>query len=66
MIIKTRIDRSIELPKEVVTDDFLKKLACFGCDFYEKCPKIWDDGVNGDGKCEYALEKATEFVKKID
>lgn len=63
-MIKTRIDRSIELPKEVVTDDLLKKLACFGCNFYYNCPKTWDEGVNGDGKCENALEKATAFVKK--
>lgn len=62
---KTRIDRMIELPSEIATDDFLKKLACFGCDFYYDCPHTWDNGVNGDGKCENNLQKATEFVKKI-
>lgn len=59
------MDRTIELPSDLVTDDLLKRLACFSCDLYNDCPCSWDEGVNGDGKCENNLEKAIKFVKKI-
>ncbi|WP_185967712.1 hypothetical protein [Clostridium sp. HBUAS56010] len=43
-----------------MNDEFLKALACFGCEYKEECLDDWESGHE---QCDSMLDNAKEFAK---